>query len=257
MRRSGGMCSIVVLAAMVLLAQASNLWALTLYPTFPGAGGTVAGDSATSAPGFGTGSWQQAGTSKAEVYITPGALFTRPVKISDISSISYWTNKPTTAIVDWSLAIYTVSQGTGWYNSRLSAEPYFTGVAATPNSWTMWSTNDATNPLTFYDQPRSGNYGTYADPTLAQIRAGAVAVGNTTHDYSNESILCFYLGTGSSWASDFKGLVDGLTITLTDGEVGTVNLDPNAAPVPEPSTLFLLGAGLAGIAVLRRRKTAL
>jgi hypothetical protein len=258
MRRSGGMCSIVVLAATVLLAQASNLWALTLYPSYPTAVGSVAGNAATSAPGFGTGSWQQAGTSKAEVYLTPAALSFGAIKISDIASISYWTNKPTTAIVDWTLAIYTVPQTTGtWYNSRLNAEPYFTGVTTTPNSWTLWSTNDANNPLTFYDQPRSGNYGTYGDPTLAEIQAGPVAVGTTTHDYNNESILYFYLGTGSTWSSTFTGLVDGLTITLKNGDVAKVNLEPAAAPVPEPSTLFLLGVGFAGLVISRRRKTAL
>ena len=216
----------------------------------------VAGNNSTAAPGFGSSSFQAAAITsgqKSEVYIPVSSLFASPVTIGDIQSISYWTNKGTTAAdPDWTLLLYTKPTGTGdsasWYKSRLNSEPYFTGTpSVTANTWHQWSTNDSTNPMRFYDQPRGGNFGTYTDPTLSDLKAGNVTWANsTTHDYSAEQLNLISLQTGSAWAPGFTGLVDGVTVTLTNGDVGYVNL------VPAPGAVAL--AGLAGLVGLRRRR---
>lgn len=173
---------------------------------------TVVGDSSTSAPGFGTGSWQAAATgstpdNKSEFYITPSALFGHDVLVGDIASISYWTNKPgNSGSVDWSLTIYTDLTGTNdtgsFYHSRLTSEPYFTQTSAASdpsNTWHKWSTNDPTNPMLFYDQARSGAYGTYLDPTLAGIQSGGGTWSNNgapINNYSPETVKYFSLQTG-------------------------------------------------------------
>ena len=188
-------------------------------------------------------------------------MFGGSVKIDDIASISYFTNKPGTAAdPDWTFYIYTATTGTGdtsgFFHSRLNSEPYFTSTpSVTSNTWHEWSTNDPSNPLRFYDQPRSGTFGSYTDPTLAQLQAGMITWGNgSMNDYGSEVVSSFSLQTGSAWANGFTGLVDGLTITLNDGRVATINFEAVAAEVPEPASLALWGLiGAVGLAGWRKR----
>ena len=231
---------------------------ITLLPSYPGGAG-IGGVDGSSAPGFQTGSWDynQGPNGKGEVYITPSSLFSTPVTVGDISSISYWTNKPTTPNnVDWSFYIYTQPTGNGdtggFYHSRLVSEPYFSpnGGSYTPNAWTQWTSNPTTG-LRVYDTARDGgNSGTYSDPFLNAAFNGPITYGNsTTHDYTGESVEYFSLQTGSAWSSGFTGLLDGLTITLKDGDVGIVNFEA----VPETSTWFVasLAGALLTIQILR------
>ena len=228
--------------------------ALTLTPD---KGINVVGDSTTSAPGFSSGSWQAAGNgTKSEFYINMASLFgptENNVTIGDIKSISYWTNKAGDGgAPDWTLDIYTNKTGTGdtgsFYHTRLNAEPYFTQTTVASNTWHQWST-DGPNALTFYDQPRDGNYGTYNDPTLAGIQA-------SSRNYSAETIKYLSLQTGSNIANSFVGLVDGLTVTLNDNAVATINFEA-AVATPEPSTIALACTALpVGLILAWRRRKA-
>jgi hypothetical protein len=221
----------------------------------------------TGAPGFGSTSWQNNGTStKSELYIPVSELFpeeTSPVTIDDVASISYWTNIPGTGgSPNWTLEIYTATTGTNdeasWYGTRLNAEPYFTSTTVASNTWNQWSTGGS-NALLFYDAGRNGGvYGTYTDPTLAEIQAGLVTwngsgENGTSDNYGQDVISMFSLQTGSAWTNGFTGSVDGLTVTLTDGNVGKLDL---GGPVPEPSAVILFGsfAGFLGLVSLRRKR---
>ena len=253
--------SLLPLAAMLVAitccpyAAYAAVHNITLYPDSPGIDVSgIAGNTSNSAPGFGSQSWQLAGNGKGEVYIPAALLFSGPVTINDIRSISYSTNKPGNGgDVDWALYIYTMPTGdgdsSGWYKSRLNAEPYFTSSTVAPNTWNEWSTGGS-NPLKFYDQPRSGNYGTYSDPTLSDLQNSTSYNGR---DYGVEEILLISLQTGSGWSNGFTGLVDGLTIELTNGDVYSINLE--AEPTPEPASLAIWGGiGMVGLIAARRRR---
>jgi hypothetical protein len=252
----------LLLGAGLFQARATTT-EISLLPSYPGGAG-IAGTQGNFAPGFDSGSWNyDQVTGKAEVYIDPAALFSGAVTVGDIASISYWTNKPMTASnVDWSLYIYTAPTGSGdtgsFYHSRLISEPYLSpnGASYTPNAWTQWDSNPTTG-LRVYDTARDGGvYGTYTDPFLNDAFNGSVTYPNSTmHDYTGETVKYFSLQTGSAWSTGFPGLMDGLTITLKNGDIGIVNFEA----VPETST-WVAGA-LAAIALaffgVRRRNAAL
>jgi hypothetical protein len=260
--------SIVGFLVLSPIAQADQ-FNLTLYPNSP-IPITNIDASAPPAPGFNTSSWQAAVTSgsKSEVYIPISLLLPYSVTIANLASISYWTNKSgSSGDPDWTFYIYTAPTGSGdigsWYHTRLNSEPYLTGTPAASDpsgAWHQWSTADPNNPMRFYDTGRNGGiFGTYTDPTLANLQSGPInwnsfysGYANNTYDYRNDTISLLSLQTGSAWGSTFDGRVDGITLTLKNGDIATINLEA----VPEPASIFLFGTLLASaVAIIRRRLT--
>jgi hypothetical protein len=234
--------SLGVLTAWGALPAAAGV--IDVYTDTPGladTAGSVVGNTTESAPGFSNGSWQATGV-KSNFYVSPQALFGHDVFVKDVASMSYWTNQYNySGGANWSLYIYTytVNSGAGdaasWFRSRLFAVP----GAGAPD-WDRWTTAG----LDFVDTKRGGGSST-SNLLWSSITQGTVTLMNgSTWDYSKEKIQNFSLQTDSA-ATTFTGLVDGLTITLQDGETASVNFE-----TPEPGTwgLMAMGLGLAGLA---------
>lgn len=68
--------------------------------------------------------------------------------------------------------------------------------------------------------------------------------------FPNAVILGFSSGVGSGWNGVFTGAVDNISWTIGN-QTSSFNFEVN--PIPEPSTLVVVGLGLAGLSLRRRR----
>lgn len=233
-----------VTLAMPFMAQAA---ALEIDPTYVGiTTNNVVSVPGDGAPGFADASFASNGIAKTDIYFDPVQLFGRAVTLGEIDSFSYWTKKDSdhvTVPADWYLTLYTapyagdISSAT-WYGDRIGTEPYFSENLNDPaNTWNLWSTDGAQNTLRFFESTAGApgaNFGSYTDPSWDTLMAGNALSGQP---YATRDLLYFTVQTGSAWAAGFEGQVDGLTITLTDGTVATVNFEDVPPPPPVDPTV--------------------
>lgn len=198
----------------------------------------------TAPTGFGSEAWQGPASGKSNWharYLLDGDVLSilfpddaATLTIGDIASISYFTYRPdgTPAGRDWWIQIYTRTTGvddeSSWYGHKYTNN-YSTHTET--DSWTEYSTD---NGMTF-----------------AGLDFDAF---KQTH--ANELIEMISIQTDSGW-NGFDGYVDGLVITLTNGNVGIVDFQGSVVPLPAAAWagLTLLG-GVGGARVWRRRKQA-
>lgn len=200
------------------------------------------GSNVTGAPGFGTSSFYSNVTGSLigggvdytslriyADYFTPG------LTLGDISNLSYWTNNTDNSLIDWGVKIYTVDadSGPGWYDTRFNFETPTGGVE---NTWNLYDINSLGVAYT-----RNGETGVENH-----------ASGQSLSDFAAEELLFIDIIAGySSSSPSVKSYLDGVTIETTSD---TYTLDLGAATVPEPSTLALMGFGIFGLGLIRRRK---
>ncbi len=232
---------IFVLAICLLGSSvfAQSTGTVTITPNSPVfSGNHVIGLALDSAPGFEFGSFASDGVAKTDLYLTPEFLFGHQVLLGEVASISFWTKKGTTHVVDpydWYLNTYTKkypSQTVSFYGARLNTEPYFAeNTIETANSWNKWSSEGPKNELRFFESTY-GYFGSSSDLHWSNFVQGMSLAGShgTSVPYATQPILFWSVQTGSGGALGFHGQVDGLRINLIDGSWRKINFEPFLVP---------------------------
>jgi hypothetical protein len=138
-----------------------------------------------------------------------------------------------TALLNTDLRVDFLNQA----NNSLSFGYALDSGSANINTWTKFFVYDAGGNLL----ASANSYGQYTYPN-----------GVNQSNFPEGEISVSFSGIASYALFDFNSDAGRYIIDNFSGTYGSTEVPPNA-PVPEPSTFILFGAGLAGVGLLRRR----
>ena len=236
-------------AGEVLITPGNPLWSNPPSENSGGGSSTITGTMARS----GNGSLEMTGDRTREFGL--GNPYSSASNLGLLDQLSQLT-------FDWAIAASSVATLNPDYTPALRVV-IFDGNVRSELIWegayngTYGNTNRATwyssgvNDLFYRNVAGAGggvtlNNGSQVNLSLSDWEASPY--------YSNNAYISgFSVGVGSSAGAGYRSFADNITIGL-NGATTTYNFELAAADVPEPGSLALIGLGLIGAAVARRKQ---
>lgn len=239
-------------------------------------GGTIGINTTNPRSGNGSVLMFTPTSAKADIEYYNGS-FVSPVsmgKLSDLNALSYdWYRNSSSGADAWLHPAMRIMVDADGDFTTLGDRGYLvfereynhggTGHYAAPTD--TWVPNDIYNFNGVGDSANLWmvNFGNPSGPVLEIFDRNLQDWVNSNNPNSNypslQNAVVYGLsaGLGSGWNGTFTGAVDNITIGFTGSDPTTYNFEVRSAgpaPVPEPASLALFGAGLAGVLFGQRRR---